>query len=419
MATRLQSLPARTRVRKALGRMRRSPAVAKASESIALQLRRARQRFHGRFVRGVWLETAKYVASAPPGELGVFLPSDTPAGRIVVAAPTFVPFEPPAHPGDSIRIDVPAPGTAVLERPWVVGPSGAVIGRDRRLLWDLSYEWPGEPQCHTTYALNDLSAEELPGTSLTLAAMGAADNYFHFLLNSVARLAYVQRTGRLVRPDHYLVSGPVTPFLAETLALLEIPANRLIGLDRGVALRPNRLLAPSLVRHPFVVPAHVCEFLRATILAAAPPRSPAPRRIFIDRADAGARRIRNLDALKPLLADHGIESVRLAGRSVLEQAALFRDADLVIANHGAALSNLVFCDPGTRVLQILAPGMIEREYRTIAQHGQLRHDYLVADFATPDDAQLARKQRDLCLAPETLQSVLTAEFPSSLTLQSH
>ena len=92
MATRLQSLPARTRVRKALGRMRRSPAVAKASESIALQLRRARQRFHGRFVRGVWLETAKYVASAPPGELGVFLPSDTPAGRIVVAAPTFVPF---------------------------------------------------------------------------------------------------------------------------------------------------------------------------------------------------------------------------------------------------------------------------------------------------------------------------------------
>ncbi len=38
--------------------------------------------------------------------------------------------------------------------------------------------------------------------------------------------------------------------------------------------------------------------------------------------------------------------------SVREQARLFHDAEIVIAPHGAALANLVFCRPGTHILEL-------------------------------------------------------------------
>ena len=74
-----------------------------------------------------------------------------------------------------------------------------------------------------------------------------------------------------------------------------------------------------------------------------------------------------------------------------------------------ALSNLVFCERGTRVLQILAPGMMEREYRTLSHHGRLRHDYVVAQFATTEDERLPVKDRDLVLDPEFIAQTLTNE----------
>lgn len=403
------SLPPAVRVRRALGRLRRSPALERATGFFALHHRRAHQRLRSRFVRGVWLHTEDYLASAAAGEFGSYHHGADTGGRTVAGAPTFVPQPPADSLAGGIVVERRPAGVAELLLPWLVGPAGAVIGRDRQLLWDLSYEWPGRPQWHTTYHLRELSATDLPGTTVTLAAMGADKNYFHFLLNSVARLAYLEPFLSSSEPDRYLVSGPVTPLVMETLAFFGIPAGRVVGTAEFPASRPERLIAPPLVHHPFMVPPQVCAFLRQKVLAALPPRRGPRRRLFIDRSDADTRRIANLDELARTFADFGLEPVRLSWLSFAEQAQLFRDAELVIANHGAALSNLVFCDPGTRVLQVLAPGMMEREYRTISHHGALRHDYIVAAFATPADAALPRKQRDLNFSPELLRRVLHAE----------
>ncbi len=387
------------KMRRALGRLRRSAAVENTANFFALHRRRAQQRLHGRFVRGTWLHTADYLSAHP--DRGRYHSGAEPGGRTYVPPPTFLSSTPVDAPGNHIRFTRRPAGIAELVRPWVVGHSGAVIGSDRHLLWDLSYEWPGRPQSHTTYQLTHLDAAPLPGITLTLAAMSAEKNYFHLLLNSLARLAYLSALPAHLSPDRYLISGPVTPFISEALALFRIDRARIIGTTDFPASRPELLLAPPLVNHPFVVPAQVCEFLHRSIVGARPVPTQR-RRIFIDRSDACYRRIVNFDDLLPTLNSLGLEPIQLAGRSLAEQAALFHDASLVVANHGAALSNLVFCSPGTRVIQILAPGMMEREYRTISHHGHLQHDYLVAQFAHSSDAHLPRKDRDLILSPDSL-----------------
>lgn len=53
-------------------------------------------------------------------------------------------------------------------------------------------------------------------------------------------------------------------------------------------------------------------------------------------------------------------TVLLEGRSLSEQIAIFASARVVVAQHGAALANLVWCRPGTGVLEIAPGAGIER-----------------------------------------------------------
>ncbi len=46
------------------------------------------------------------------------------------------------------------------------------------------------------------------------------------------------------------------------------------------------------------------------------------------------------------------------GLSITEQANIFYHADVVVAVHGAALANLAFCRPGTKIFEILSPNWL-------------------------------------------------------------
>lgn len=60
-----------------------------------------------------------------------------------------------------------------------------------------------------------------------------------------------------------------------------------------------------------------------------------------------------------------------ASWSVAEQARLFRSARLVIANHGAGCTNVVFCEPGTHFVEL--PPVLFPCYRNLAQRSGLHY----------------------------------------------
>lgn len=67
----------------------------------------------------------------------------------------------------------------------------------------------------------------------------------------------------------------------------------------------------------------------------------------------------------------GVEPVAIDNLSVVQQAALFRNADTIVAQHGAALANLYFCRPGTKIIEIGAGR--RRCYNAICSLRGLRH----------------------------------------------
>jgi hypothetical protein len=154
----------------------------------------------------------------------------------------------------------------------------------------------------------------------------------------------------------------------------------------------------------------------ANVCAALEQRFPpgAPRIIAIDRgaadpfylsanseakqAGAGRRSVPNhAEIVEELTRRLGfVLSLKLEGLPLAEQMALFASADLVVAQHGAALSNLLWSRPGTAVVEIM-PRTMPQEiqdigfFSNLAPCLKLRHRFVGQehDHASVDPAAVA------------------------------
>jgi capsular polysaccharide biosynthesis protein len=81
-------------------------------------------------------------------------------------------------------------------------------------------------------------------------------------------------------------------------------------------------------------------------------RGPRNRRLLVARKGP-TRMIHNLEPVRDFLSRFDFESVYLEGMSVADQIRLFQSAEFVISPHGAGLANLLFCEPGTKVIELM------------------------------------------------------------------
>lgn len=95
------------------------------------------------------------------------------------------------------------------------------------------------------------------------------------------------------------------------------------------------------------------------------------------------RSIRNFAEARSLLeiVRPGLTNVILENAPLAAQMALFASADVIIAQHGAALANVVWCRPGTRIVEIAPRGyrtgvfpplsaVFELDHRLVHQEGE-------------------------------------------------
>jgi hypothetical protein len=78
--------------------------------------------------------------------------------------------------------------------------------------------------------------------------------------------------------------------------------------------------------------------------------------LYISRNEATMRCLMNEDEIVPGLKDLGFHVMRPATVSLAQQIAAFRDAKVVVAVHGAGLTNIIFCRPGTTLVEIFPEG---------------------------------------------------------------
>lgn len=273
---------------------------------------------------------------------------------------------------------------AKIQNARVFGDAGDVITDDNILLADLSFRYPSrlfqERGEHPLLSSNPLPrARPLCGTFALLTSLYAGGNYFHWMFNSLPRIALLDRAGVPRNSlDGLLMNRLELPAVAETLRALDISRSFIVEMDRNAALELESLwVVPSLITSGHRRRS-ICDWLRTQfLLSSAQPH----RRLYLSRADASVRRMANEDELLHILEPLGFEKIVIGDRSVFEQSALFAQAESVIAPHTAALANLVFCSPGTRVLDIMPQDRLRTYYWELS--AAMKLDYYYA-YSEPD-----------------------------------
>jgi hypothetical protein len=259
------------------------------------------------------------------------------------------------------------------------GQGGAVISADGMLLIEYSASFSGSRPAHPLlHRLWYPPVSELSGTTAVIGFPGS-DNYFHWLFDVLPRLQALSQSEDVPQIDRYLIDHR-TPFQRETLARLGVKTERLIQPSNTSHYRCERMVVPSLMRG---ISTETSEFLRDRFLTPADQALPAEKLIYVTRRGCKRRRVLNEDDVLGVLRSIGFAVVDPATMTFDEQVNLFAQARMVVAAHGGALSNLVFCKPGTVVLELFAPRYVNLCYWVIANTIGLKYAYLLGLGRSP------------------------------------
>jgi capsular polysaccharide biosynthesis protein len=134
--------------------------------------------------------------------------------------------------------------------------------------------------------------------------------------------------------------------------------------------------------------------------------------IYISRSKATKRRISNEDQVTSLLSKKGFATVLMERMSFKEQCAVAQSANILISNHGAGLTNMLFMHSGATVMEIRHQDDRHNNcYFTLASALELKYYYFLAEpRKADDDPHIADLVIDINRFREELEGMLRNEM---------
>ena len=92
-----------------------------------------------------------------------------------------------------------------------------------------------------------------------------------------------------------------------------------------------------------------------------------------------------------VLEKYGFEMVKLSSLSFVEKIELFNTAEAIVSPHGAGLTNLIFCNPGTKVVELFTPTYLMPCFFIISNHMDLDYYGLIGEAVPPETYRSTHK----------------------------
>ncbi|MEG4500838.1 tetratricopeptide repeat protein [Microcoleus sp. F10-C6] len=274
------------------------------------------------------------------------------------------------------------------ENYWLICKAIAVMTPDNYLLADVSRDYPGFlPGCekhdvrkHSVFQLESFPPLKQIDGSVTVLSGLSGNVYFHWMVDVLPRIELLRHSGRdLAEIDWFLVNSCQHQFQRESLRILGIPEEKVLESDRLPHIQATELIVPSFAGYLGWPSGWAMDFLRREFLKGIIPSSSYPKRIYISRSKARYRRVLNEEDAIEVLEQFGFVSILPESMSLAEQIAHFYHAEVIVAAHGSGLTNTIFCNQGTKVIELVSPHYISHYYWGISQYLQLEHYFLTGE----------------------------------------
>ena len=226
---------------------------------------------------------------------------------------------------------------------------------------------------------------------------GWSSGFYHFTLESLMKL-FVLRD--YIEGSTIVLPADREPFQDEWLRLLGIQDVTYVA-SRELVHTPlaisSTFPASGQNHHDLVLP-----LFREWIFEKVGSKENAlrPTRIFVGRRTGSQRNLTNQDEMASVLEDRGFEFILMEDHSIAEQIDLFRNAETIVAVHGASLANLAFCTPGTIVVDLIHESYDQQCFLKLSKILGLKYRrvFCTGEPTTEEDARL----KDFTAEPETI-----------------
>lgn len=286
---------------------------------------------------------------------------------------------------------------------------GSVVTADLFLIGDLSPEVWGVDN-HPIFSRFRLpKVRPLRGRTGIAVTPEAAGNYYHWLVDLLPRVSLLTGTkGEGLFFDRLFVNGSHAPYEAASLQASGIPEARIRYVDSADRFELEHATIPSMDHLSKIIAPWKIEALR--VLRDSLPRteSAGGHRLYVSRRRAAVRRVANESEFEPILREKGFTFVELESKSWAQQVAMFAEAEVVLAPHGAALANIAFCNPGTLIAEINTRAGYRDFYLQLAASARLRYRWVEARPRVASDSSSVRatENEDMIVDIRSLEELL-------------
>jgi capsular polysaccharide biosynthesis protein len=208
------------------------------------------------------------------------------------------------------------------------------------------------------------------------------ENYYHWTIDILGRLSAADAAA-LDACEGVLIPPLRHGFQEESLSRSGLPdTHKIRQFGMMETVRIDRLIVPwTMAGHhrPHPALADFGSHLGTSSCSAPPPHLflEWPKRLYVDRRASSHRPLLNESDVIASLMPLGFVSVRLEELQLQDQQNLFAHAEIIVAPHGAGLTNLLYARPGAQVIELIMDGWACWCFRHLAAIRGLRYDCVI------------------------------------------
>ncbi len=245
-----------------------------------------------------------------------------------------------------------------------LNPEWGIVFTDRSVFfepsaWAARYKSPDlsqvdgydETEAIDHFTIDDSSDLYHRGTFLVLNHWGGK-NFGHFIYDSLPAVFIF--LSEIVSGRLKLITSPLANWQWSFLVRMGVPRSSVVETEARLC-KFERLIFPSSLSGNIYLPSFYTKsmFDYIKISGNGQDRANSPKRIFVSRKNIGQRMMLNESDLDAALSDRGFTKVYPETMDVDQQISLFSNAEIVVGELGAALSNVSFADRGCAVVEIM------------------------------------------------------------------
>ena len=226
--------------------------------------------------------------------------------------------------------------------------------------------------------------KKFPGTVLNLAQGASGNNYFHFFFDIIPKIYLIKKKIRN-HINFYYVSAP-KQWQIKIFKILGIKESELINSSIHKHIFADQIIC---LDHPWYhkgfiqdqvkkLPKWVILINRKIFLKKAL-RFKCSKKIFLDRS--GSRfshcQIFNQKPINKWVKKNNLIIYKPEKLPFKKQIHLFKNASVILGAHGAAFTNIIFCKPGTKIIEIIPADHPNRKCERISKILRLKYFRIV------------------------------------------